>query len=154
IGLIMGAYGAAGFVVRTLIPAITARWGEQAMIAGALALACLAFFGIPATQNPWLLGAVSFVIGLGLGCGQPLSMILAFAAAPAGRSDEAVAMRRGVSCASHVVIPPFFGALGAITGLAPVFWTCALVVGGGAALNARGAAARRRETGAKPRGGT
>lgn len=147
IGLIVGAYGAAGFVVRALIPAITARWGEQAMIAGALALACLAFFGIPATQNPWMLGAVSFVIGLGLGCGQPLSMILAFAAAPPGRSAEAVAMRMGVSYASHVVIPPFFGAIGAFTGIAPVFWLCALVVGGGAALNARGVAARRGERG-------
>jgi MFS family permease len=151
IGLIVGAYGAAGFVVRMLIPAFTARWGEQAMIAGALAIACIAFLGIPATQNPWLLGTVSFVIGLGLGCGQPLSMILAFAAAPAGRSAEAVAMRMAVSYGSHVVIPPVFGALGALTGLAPVFWTCAMLMAGGAGLNVRASRATRKAEGRSPK---
>lgn len=144
IGLIVGAYGAAGFIVRMLIPTVTARWGEPAMIAAALALAGVAFLGIPATQNPWLLGAISFVIGLGMGCGQPLSMILAFAAAPPGRSAEAVAMRMAVSYGSHVVIPPVFGALGAFIGMAPVFWTCAMLMAGGSAINARTKGKRRK----------
>jgi MFS family permease len=139
IGLIMGAFGVAGFLVRTLIPPITARWGEHAMIVAALALACVSFIAIPLTQNPWLLGAVSFVVGLGMGCGQPLSMILSFNAAPPGRSAEAIAMRMAVSYGAHVVIPPVFGAFGAVLGLAPVFWTCAMLMGGGAALNRKGA---------------
>jgi MFS family permease len=147
IGLIVGAYGAAGFLVRMLIPAFTARWGQQAMVAVALAIACVAFLGIPATQNPWLLGMVSFVIGLGLGCGQPLSMILAFAAAPPGRSAEAVAMRMAVSYGSHVVIPPVFGALGALVGMAPVFWTCAMLMAGGAAINKKAKGERRKAKG-------
>jgi MFS family permease len=142
IGLIMGAFGVAGFLVRTLIPPITARWGEHAMIAAALALACVSFIAIPLTQNPWLLGAVSFVVGLGMGCGQPLSMILSFNAAPPGRSAEAIAMRMAVSYGAHVVIPPVFGAFGAVLGLAPVFWTCAMLMGGGAALNRKGAVQR------------
>ena len=135
IGLIIGAFGAAGFLVRMLIPPVTARWGEHAMIAAALAIGCLAFVAIPLTENPWLLGAASFVVGLGLGCGQPLSMILSFNAAPPGRSAEAIAMRMAVSYGAHVIIPPVFGALGTVLGLAPVFWTCAMLMGGGAALN-------------------
>lgn len=135
IGLVIGAFGAAGFMVRLLIPPVTARWGEQAMIAATLAVACVSFISIPLTQNPWLLGTASFVVGLGLGCGQPLAMVLSFNAAPAGRSAEAIGMRMAVSYGSHVVIPPVFGALGAVTGLAPVFWTCAMLMGGGAALN-------------------
>ena len=105
------------------------------MIAAALLLACLAYVAIPFTQNPWLLGAVSFVVGLGMGCGQPLSMLLSFNAAPPGRSAEAIAMRMAVSYGAHVVIPPVFGALGSVLGIAPVFWTCAMLMGGGAALN-------------------
>jgi predicted MFS family arabinose efflux permease len=139
IGVIMGAFGAAGFLVRLLIPPVTARWGERAMLAGALALACVSFVAIPVTVNPWLLGAVSFIVGLGMGCGQPLSMILSFNAAPPGRSAEAIAMRMAVSYGAHVVIPPVFGAFGAALGLAPVFWTCAMLMGAGAALNRRGA---------------
>jgi cytochrome c-type biogenesis protein CcmH/NrfF len=62
-------------------------------------------------------------------------MVLAFNAAPAGRSAEAIAMRMSVSYGAHVLIPPVFGALGAVVGLAPVFWTCAVLMAGGAALN-------------------
>jgi MFS family permease len=140
IGLIIGAFGAAGFLVRLLIPPVTARLGEHGMIAVTMVVACASFAAIPLTVNPWLLGATSFLIGLGLGCGQPLSMVLSFNAAPAGRSAEAIAMRMAVSYGAHVVIPPVFGALGAAAGLAPVFWTCAMLMGGGAALNRKGRA--------------
>jgi uncharacterized BrkB/YihY/UPF0761 family membrane protein len=47
-----------------------------------------------------------------------------------------------VSYGAHVATPPVFGALGAATGLAPVFWTCAALMGGGAELNRRSARAR------------
>ncbi len=132
IGIIMGAFGAAAFVTRLAIPPFTARWGEHPMITGALALAAAAFVAVPFTTQPIVLGLASFVLGLGLGCGQPLTMILAFNAAPAGRAAEAIAMRLSVSYGAHVVIPPVFGAVGAMMGVAPIFWTCALLVGGGA----------------------
>jgi len=135
IGLIVGAFGAAGFLVRMLIPPVTARLGEHGMIAMTMVLACASFIAIPLTVNPWLLGVASFVVGLGLGCGQPLSMVLSFNAAPAGRSAEAIAMRMAVSYGAHVVIPPVFGALGTALGLPLVFWTCAMLMGGGAVLN-------------------
>ena len=135
IGLIVGAFGAAGFLVRILIPPVTARLGEHGMIAATMVIACASFIAIPLTVNPWLLGVASFLMGLGLGCGQPLAMVLAFNAAPAGRSAEAIAMRMSVSYGAHVLIPPVFGALGAVVGLAPVFWTCAVLMAGGAALN-------------------
>ena len=61
-------------------------------------------------------------------------MILAFNAAPPDRSAEAIAMRLAVSYGAHVVIPPVFGAVGAALGLAPIFWTCAMLLGGGSAL--------------------
>lgn len=139
IGLIIGAFGAAELIVRMMIPRIAARWGERSMIGGALAVACVAFVVFPLTQIPWLLAAMSFVAGLGLGCGQPLTMILAFNAAPEGRSAEAIAMRLSVSYGAHVVIPPVFGAVGTALGVAPVFWACAVLLAGGAALNRRAA---------------
>src|SRR5207302_8545803 len=124
----------AAFVNRLAIPPFTARWGEHAMMTTALALSALAFVAVPFTAQPLFLGLASFVLGLGLGCGQPLSMILAFNAAPAGRSAEAIAMRLAVSYVAHVVIPPVFGAVGAALGLAPIFWTCAMLLGGGSAV--------------------
>lgn len=107
------------------------------MLSAALALSVFAFLSFPLTHSPLLLGVAAFVLGLGLGCGQPLSMILAFNAAPPGRSAEAIAMRLAVSYGAHVVIPPLFGAIGASLGIAPIFWTCAMLLGGGSILNRR-----------------
>jgi hypothetical protein len=61
-------------------------------------------------------------------------MILAFNAAPPARAAEAIAMRLAVSYGAHVVIPPVFGAVGAALGVAPIFWTCAMLLGGGSWL--------------------
>jgi hypothetical protein len=43
-------------------------------------------------------------------------------------------MRLSVSYDAHVVIPPVFAAVAAALGLAPIFWTCGLLLAGGAAL--------------------
>jgi hypothetical protein len=43
-----------------------------------------------------------------------------------------------VSYGAHVVIPPVFGAVGAALGLAPIFWTCAMLLGGGSLLTRQG----------------
>lgn len=137
IGIIMGTFGAAAFLVRLAIPSFTTRWGERTMITGALALAAVAFAAVPFTSAPLLLGLVSFAMGLGIGCGQPLTMILAFNAAPPGRAAEAIAMRLAVSYGAHVVIPPVFGVVGAALGLAPIFWTCAMLLGGGSWITRR-----------------
>lgn len=140
IGLVIAAFGVAEFVVRLLIPRIAALWGERSLIAAALALACAALAAIPLSASAPLLAAASFAAGLGLGCGQPLTMILAFNAAPRGRSAEAIAMRLSVSYGTHVVIPPLFGAADTALGVAPVFWVAAALLAGGAVLNRRAAA--------------
>ncbi len=135
IGMILGAFGLAGFVTRLAIPALTRRLGERRLLAAALAVAALAFVTFPLTTSPLLLAAAAFSLGLGLGCGQPLTMILAFNASPPGRSAEGNAMRLAVSYGTHVALPPAFGAIGSAFGLAPVFWAGAVLLGGGALLN-------------------
>jgi len=89
---------------------------------------------VPLTADPVLLGLAAFVLGLGLGCGQPLTMILSFNAAPPGRSAEAISMRLAVSYGAHIIIPPTFGVVGAMFGLAPLFWTCAALLASGSVI--------------------
>lgn len=137
IGMIIGAFGLSALLIRLALPRFTARWGERRVLAVALALSAAAFVTFPLTESALLLGLAAFVLGLGLGCGQPLSMILAFNAAPKGRSAEGIAMRLAVSYGAHVVVPPVFGMLGAATGLGPVFWTCSVLLAGGSFINRR-----------------
>lgn len=137
IGLVVGAYALAALITRGLLPLASAHWSGRRILTLALAAPACAFALIPFTGSVWLLAPLAFIIGLGVGCGMPLSMELAFNAAPQGRTAEAVAMRLMVSFGAHVVIPPLFGALGAAMGLAPVFWLCAVALSGGAAMHAR-----------------
>ena len=143
IGAIMGSYGVAAIITRLAIPPITARWGVQRMIAGALLLAAAGFVFVPSTNAPALLMLLSFIIGLGVGCGQPLSMTLTYNAAPPGRVAESIAMRLAVSYGAHVFIPTAFGALGSLIGLAPVFWLCSVALTGGSVMNWRSGKANR-----------
>ena len=107
------------------------------MLAYSLFLGAVAFVVFPLFKDFAVLTVFAFLLGLSLGCGQPLSMTLAYNAAPPGRVAESIAMRLAVSYGAHVFIPTAFGALGSLIGLAPVFWLCAAALTGGAAMNAR-----------------
>jgi MFS family permease len=65
---------------------------------------------------------VAFLLGLGVGCGQPMSMSLIYALAPTGRASEAAGVRVMVNNFTHLVIPLLFGSIGTAFGYAPVCW--------------------------------
>jgi MFS family permease len=69
-----------------------------------------------------MLVLVAFVLGLGLGSAQPLTIMLTYHHAPEGRSGEALGMRLTVNKITQIAIPVVFGGIGALFGLAPVFW--------------------------------
>jgi MFS family permease len=127
IGLVMGAAAAAVFVTRAVLPPMARVVGEERLL-----LTAAMFALIPLFVSAIALGVVCFVLGLGLGLGQPLTMILAYNRSPAGRAGEVVGMRVAINSFTHVVIPPVFGAVGSLLGLVPVLWGCAGVVALGA----------------------
>jgi MFS family permease len=76
--------------------------------------------------------ALSFLLGLGLGCAQPLIMAALYAASPPGRQGEAVGVRTTMINASSTFMPLAFGALGTALGVGPILLTMAgaLLLGG------------------------
>ncbi len=139
IGMVLSAFAAASFLVRSVMPPLV-RWrGEEGLLRYALAIGAVAFLALPWLGSPWLLGAVSFLLGLGLGCGQPLSTILVYARSPEGRSGEALGLRIAINNSIHIAVPLAFGTVGAALGVAPVFLANALLLGGGSYLSRPGA---------------
>lgn len=132
IGAIMSAFAVAIILVRILLPFGVRRTGEARMLTYAMFVAAAAFALFPLFQLAWALAAVSFLLGIGCGCGQPLSLTMVYNASPPGRAGEAAGMRITVNQFAHFVIPLVFGALGSIAGYAAVFLTNAvgLVAGG------------------------
>jgi MFS family permease len=132
IGAVMSAFATAIILLRLVLPLAVRRTGEAEMLTYSMFVACAAFCLFPLFESAWTLAAVSFLLGVGCGCGQPLSMTLVFNTTPRGRAAEATAMRITVNQLTHLVIPLLFGALGSVAGFAAVFFTSAgsLVAGG------------------------
>ncbi|UCF76642.1 MAG: MFS transporter [Betaproteobacteria bacterium] len=141
IGVVFGANSLAVLIVRGLLPRLTRWLGEERVMSYSMYLAGAAFLLIPVFEGAAPLMLLAFVLGLGLGCGQPLSILMTYNRAPAGRSGEALGVRFAVVNFTHMAIPLAFGTLGSALGVIAVFLSnAALMVGGGYA-NARGARA-------------
>lgn len=136
IGIILGAYAAAGFATRAAIPGLVKRFSEQSILAWSLFAAGLTFVVIPFFTDALLLTILSFVLGLGLNLGQPLGVILTYNFSPPGRAGEALGLRIAINNSMHVIAPSTFGAIGSLLGLAPVFWVTAAFMAAGARYSA------------------
>jgi MFS family permease len=132
IGLILGCFGAAVFVVRLVMPPIAHRLDEWKMLIGAMVATGLALALLPLVSDVRLLMVLAFLLGMGLGGAQPMIMALLYNKAPAGRGGEAVGVRTLLLNFSQSGIPLMFGALGTALGMTPVFWTMALALAAGA----------------------
>ncbi len=137
IGMILATFAAATFTIRLFLSAMVRQGAEMRILNQALYVASAAFFLFPFFQNPWALAAISFLLGLGIGTGQPLSMTLIYNLAPKDRTSEAAGVRVTVNHFTHVTIPLAFGALGSAFGVAPVFVTNALMLLAGGIVNQR-----------------
>ncbi|WP_018992935.1 MFS transporter [Aromatoleum toluclasticum] len=145
IGVLLATQAAAAFVVRLWMPQLAGRFGEEPVLAASLLVAGATYLLFPLFDDLAMLVAIAFVLGLGLGCGQPLSVVLTYNRSPAGRAGEALGLRVTVNKATQIVIPVAFGSLGAATGVLPVFWGSAALLLLGGWLCARGGGGRANE---------
>jgi len=138
IGIIIGMQAAAAFVVRICLPALAKRYGEERVLKWSLMIAGGTYFLFPLFQDPIILALIAFLLGLGLGLGQPLSTILTYNYSPEGRVGEALGLRLGVNKITQLAVPLAFGSLGTVLGVYPIFWcTAALLMGGSYAASLR-----------------
>ena len=138
IGLILGAFGAAIFVVRLAIPLLVRRVSEWQMLTLAMLLTGFTYFVFPLIHGIPLLLTLAFILGIGLGGAQPMIMALLSSTAPAGRAAEAIGVRSLIINMSQTGMPLLFGGLGGALGMTPVFWAM------GVCLVASGYVARKR----------
>ncbi len=125
IGVVIGTFAFATFLVRTVIPMLVRRLNAWQMLRMALGVSSVTYFLFPLTDQTALLMGLSFVLGLGLGSAQPMVMSLLHDTTPEGRVGEAVGLRSTLMNTSQTGLPLLFGVLGSALGMTPVFWTVA-----------------------------
>lgn len=128
IGVIMATFAAATFAVRLGMPALARRLKEWQVIAAALAITGSGYMAFPFVTSVAMLMTLSFVLGIGLGCAQPMIMAILYNTSPQGRQGEVVGVRTFMLNASHTVIPIASGAMSAAFGMTPVFVLLAVVM--------------------------
>lgn len=136
IGIVLSMQAAAAFLVRLWLPRVVERVGEQPVLRWALIVAALAYLVFPMTHELIALAAVSFFMGLALGCGQPLSMQLTQRFAPRGRVGEAIGLRITFNRLTQIAVPIVFGSLGSF-GVFAVFWANSALLLSGSFVTAR-----------------
>jgi predicted MFS family arabinose efflux permease len=131
IGVIISMFALAVFAIRVALPGLAKVWSEFEILLYAIAFSGAALLLFPLFRDPILLGLASFVLGLGCGVGQPMSMSLIYSLAPPGRASEGAGLRVTFNHFTHLVVPLAFGGISTLFGFAPVFVSCsALLIGG------------------------
>jgi MFS family permease len=137
IGLVLGSFTLSVTGVRLVIPSLAERMQPQAVVPGAMLVTAAVFVVYPWAATPWAMAGCAMVLGLALGCVQPMMMSVLHQLTPAHRHGQALAFRSMTINGSSTVMPLIFGAGGAVFGAAVLFWAVGALVGSGAAL-ARG----------------
>ena len=135
IGVVLAMSGVAAFVVRIGLPVLVKRWGPDTVFNGSLYISAVTFLLFPLFSSAPALAAIALVLGLGMGCAQPVTLMLIFNRAPEGRSGEALGLRVTINQITHIAVPIVFGTIGSVFGVAPVFLANALILAGGGLLN-------------------
>ena len=132
VGAILGAFAISATFIRLCLPWFSRHVQEHQIISFAMVSTGLLFGLYPFMQQPLAMGACSVALGLVLGSVQPMIMSTLHQITPVHRHGEALGLRLMSINASSVLMPSLFGVVGAVAGVAPVFWVVGAVVGLGA----------------------
>jgi MFS family permease len=133
IGLLLSVRAGAGFLSRLALGHMVRRWGRRLILLVSMLLAALSLLGIAFSTATFQLAILLFIVGYGLGIGNPLTLAWLAVEAPRRERATAIALRVTGNRLAQIVLPLSFGALGALVGPGSVFVGMAtmLLVGAG-----------------------
>ncbi len=137
IGLLLGSFTLSITGVRLLLPWVAHRLSEVTVLRTAMIGTGVIFVIYPLAPTAWAMGACAVLLGVTLGCVQPMVLNMLHHLTPDQRYGEALAFRSMAMHLSSTVMPLAFGAAGALAGAALLFWVVGGAVGAGSWL-ARG----------------
>jgi MFS family permease len=134
IGWIIAIQGLSMVPIRFYLSKLAGALGRDRLLLCSILVAGVSFLLVPLFGHVYMLILLSALMGLGLGCGQPLSMTTIYNASPRQRSGEVLGLRLATNRLSQLVAPLFFGFIGTWVGLVSVFYVSGAFLIGGAFL--------------------
>jgi len=137
IGFILGAFTGAVSLIRLVIPLVASRINERAVLRGAMVGTGVVLLIYPWATQAWQMACLAVVLGVTLGCTQPMVMVMLHHVSPSERFGEALAVRSMVINLSSTAMPLMFGVAGLAVGVAALFATMGASVMAGSLLTGR-----------------
>jgi MFS family permease len=135
IGGVLATLAVAAFVVRLFLARLIKRLSGETLLAWVFFMGAIGFALVPFSGNAFVLGAIAFFFGLGMGIGIPLTVILMFSRTVEGRSGQTLGLRLTANNFVRVTGPIVFGVVGSAFGLPAVFWIVAAIMASGGLLS-------------------
>ncbi|WP_312889084.1 MFS transporter [Desertibacillus haloalkaliphilus] len=104
------------------------KYSRSIVITYSILSAGVIFILTPLLSNVFLLGIVSFILGLSLGIGQPLSISITINSLPKERVGEGLGLRLSINKLTQVLMPVLLGGVSAVGGMASVFYISGLLI--------------------------
>jgi MFS family permease len=137
IGFILGTFTLSVTLVRLFMPLLAHRLSEVVVLRAAMVATGVVFALYPFAPTPVWMGACAVLLGLTLGCVQPMVLSTLHHLTPDNRHGEALALRSMALNGSSTLMPLVFGATGTALGAAVLFWAVGAAVALGSALASR-----------------
>ncbi|GAX91357.1 MFS transporter [Effusibacillus lacus] len=122
IGGIISIMGAMSMVVRLIQFQLVQAFGRGTVLMITLIISGISYLLIPGTVSFLCLAVLAGLLGVGLGLGQPLSLVYALNVTRPERHGEVLGVRITFNRVSQFAAPFLFGGIGGFAGLAPIFW--------------------------------
>lgn len=123
IGIILSILSASMMVIRLVQFNLVKLVGRSRLLFYALIFCSITYFLIPLTTSVYLQILLIFLLGCGLGLGQPLSLFYVLQHSPKERQGVILGIRMTMNRASLFVAPILFGGVGFVGGIASIFYT-------------------------------
>jgi MFS family permease len=133
VGLLLAMRAAASMVSRAVVAPVRTVIGRRQLLAIAMLLPAAAIIGLPfsAPTQPAMF-ALMFIVGFGLGLGQPLTASWVAGQAPRELRGMAVGLRLSGNRLGQLITPAVVGVAAGAAGLSAVFWSVAIMLTAGA----------------------
>ena len=121
VGLLLSVRAGAGFLSRLALGRMVRRWGRHLILLVSMTLSSLALLGIAFSAMVPSLAILLFVVGYGLGIGNPLTLAWLAVETPRSERATAIALRVTGNRMAQILLPLSFGVLGALVGPGSIF---------------------------------
>ncbi|GGC88988.1 MFS transporter [Thalassobacillus devorans] len=128
IGIIISINAGAGVLIRFVLPIIAQKWHQRKVISFSILAVAILYMTYPLLEHVTLFLVISFILGICLGIGQPLSISATISNLPSDQVGKGLGLRLCINKFAQVIMPAFLGVVANVGGITGVFYVIGIII--------------------------